>query len=170
MPQHLIMKTHINKLFTITWLFLVTAVFPAQSLAQDELIIEIYRQSVFYPESLDDFVNKNKKRFDDTFYECLHTLQSKYLLLSQQHLSSCEGSKVYGQVYSDCVKENPSAQTYLWLSDIEKVLNGSTKWQSTTTGASVTYGKSMMNTMLPGFWEQIQEPALSLIRQSLSCK
>lgn len=165
------MKRDLSINIVITWFLLIIFLTPLPCNGQDALLVDMYMQSVFQPENFTDYVNINRPLYDEAFYGCLHTLREKYFSIARNHIASCERMKsVDEQLYAKCINENSAAQLFLWLSDVQQVISGNKRWEDTPTGSSLIMAKKMADTIMPGYWMQIQRPALAHIKPLLSCK
>lgn len=168
------MKRHLNINIVIGWILLTIILTPlpcsGQSAVLDALLVDLYSQSVFYPEKLNGYVEMNRNHYDEAFYNCLYKLRDKYYMMAMETLKSCERLKnIDEELYAKCNNENTAAQMYLWVIGIEKVLRENKRWEDTTSGRNIFIAKKYSNTISPGFWTQMQAPAVKAVKPLLSC-
>jgi hypothetical protein len=165
------MKKDLKIDIAIRWFLLIIFLTPLPCNGQDELLVDMYMVSTFQPEKFTDYVKINNPLYDEAFHRCLHTLRENNLSLAMKHIASCERMKsVDDLLYTKCINENPNAQMFLWLSDVQQVISSNKRWEDTQTGSSMIMGKNMMDTISPGYWVQLQRIALPLFKPYLSCE
>jgi len=130
-------------------------------------VLDVYYQSVVYPEYFDQYVMNNKIIFDKNFFTCLSSLENYWNMSAAENQKIC--SSLPGNMYYKCMQDNHPAALILWAGSIRAVLLGQILWVNTMQGSAAIIGKRALENMNPGQYKNIVDQMLPILRLYLLC-
>lgn len=118
-----------------------TAFSIASAEAPYDIVYQLYFELLKSPETGDQLIEKNKHLFDDSFYECVGELMSKYQKWAIDYADFCEYFKPHPKVWGKCISGNEPMKIYEWLSAIVPVTRGEVLWSQTSMGQLIIMSK-----------------------------
>ena len=138
----------------------------AQQTPADKLFI-LYRQSMLFPESFDQFVRDNSQHFDTVFRSHLATVQQSLLQLASAEIDLCN-QHVDPEWKSKCIQENQAAGMYFWCESLRQLLAEENTWADTWSGSVIIFVKEMLDQLMgEGYYVQMTQGAIQLMEPQI---
>jgi len=133
------------KVFLVTMFCLVLGVGTNHAQNYQEMLYELYVQSVMEPESFDEviLIKSTQGMFNNSFNSHLNCVQRRLLELNQEQIENC---KQIGnpQLRWQCMQRNVVISAYLWSESVRQVIRGKKLWAQTPTGSAIIAGKRII--------------------------
>jgi hypothetical protein len=113
-------------------------------------VLEVFYQSIAYPETFDQYVASNQSLFDSRFFSCLSALEQYWAGQARQEEQICNGH-VNPEWRRKCTDEAVFIKLPAWCANLRSVLAGQVQWANTTHGGAAILGKSLAGA---GLWVQ----------------
>jgi hypothetical protein len=105
-------------------------------------VLEVFYQSIAYPERFDQYVVNNQSLFDPRFFSCLSALEQYWTGQARQEEQICNGH-VNPEWRQRCIDEAVFIKLPAWCANLRSVLAGQVQWVNTTHGAAAILGKRL---------------------------
>jgi hypothetical protein len=135
------------------------------------MVHNLYFQSVAYPENFYSSTELTQASGPqrNQILPCLISIRDTYFQLAREAIEQCRSAHGNSEWYYKCLKDDPSASTWLWANDMILVVSGERKWVNTITGSNMVIAKRLAEQMQPGIWVPSIQQAMPLARQMLLC-
>lgn len=105
-------------------------------------VLDVFYQSIAYPESFDQYVASNPSLFDSRFLSCLASLEQFCTSQARQEEQICNGH-LNPEWQRRCIEEAVFIKLPAWCANLRSVLAGQQQWPNTTHGAAAIMRKSL---------------------------
>jgi hypothetical protein len=105
-------------------------------------VLEVFYQSIAYPESFDHYVASNPPLFDSRFFSCLASLEQFWTSQARQEEQICNGH-LNPEWRRKCTEEAVYIKLPGWSANLRSVLAGQQQWPNTIHGEAAILGKRL---------------------------
>jgi hypothetical protein len=105
-------------------------------------VLEVFYQSIAYPESFNQYIANNQSLFDSRFFSCLNALEQYWTSQARQEEQICNGH-VNPEWRRKCIDEAVFIKLPAWCANLRSVLAGQGQWANTTHGGAAILGKTL---------------------------
>ena len=112
---------------------------PAQAQTQQDLLWQVYFQSMAYPEKFDTFVKENPSLSAQPFRRCIDEATQNLIGPANAHDEQCP--KWPEKDRFECSDANKFTKMIVWLQGVKLVVSKKARWNQTTSGQNAFIGK-----------------------------